>query len=258
MHIVKTISRTFLAQDMNSATRSQLGQNTLLAVLKPEDRAHLEPHLQAVDMPIGSVLQHAGEDVVDTWFPCGAALAAFCITSSHGQTVDVGFIGREGALGGIVSNGHVPAYTTAVVRARGTFLRIKTAALDQAKLDSAAIRHWFSRYSDCLLAQVFQTAACNATHTIKQRIAKLILSGQARTGEMVLPLTQEQLADMLGVGRTFVSRVVGVLRAEGVLESRRGAIIIRDLAALRGESCTCALAIESHFHKVLGGIYPPA
>ena len=242
---------------MTSATRSQLCQNALMAVLRDEDHVRLEPHIHAIEMPAGGILQHAGEEVVDTWFPCAAALASFCITNPQGQSVDVGFVGREGALGGIVSNGHVPAYATAVVRAPGTFLRIKTIALEQAKVESLALRHWFSRYSDCLLAQVFQTAACNATHTIKQRIAKLILGGHARTGETAFPLTQEQLADMLGVGRTFISRVVGTMRAEGVIESRRGTMIIRDLPALRHESCTCAAAIEDHFDTVLHGIYPP-
>ena len=242
---------------MTIATRSQMSQNALLALLREEDRSRLDVHVHAIEMPAGGILQHAGEDVVDTWFPTASALAAFCITTEQGQSVDVGFIGREGALGGIVSNGHVPAYATAVVRAPGTFLRIKTTALEQAKIDSLVLRHWFSRYSDCLLAQIFQTAACNATHTIKQRIAKLILGSHARTGETAFPLTQEQLADMLGVGRTFISRVVGSMRAEGVIESRRGTMIIRDLPALRHESCHCAAAIEDHFDTVLHGIYPP-
>ncbi len=242
---------------MTSATRAQLCQNALLAVLLDEDRARLEPHMLALDMPAGGILHHAGADVVDTWFPCGAALAAFCLSNAEGDSVDVGFVGREGALGGIVSNGHIPAYANAVVRAPGTFLRIKTSALEQAKVESLSLRHWFSRYSDCLLAQVFQTAACNATHTIRQRVAKLILGGHARTGETAFPLTQEQLADMLGVGRTFISRVIGAMRAEGILESRRGTMVIRDLSALRSASCSCAAAIEDHFDIVLHGIYPP-
>ena len=235
---------------------SQLTQNNLLAVLQATDRDRLEPHLLAIDMPAGGILQHAGDQVVDTWFPCGPSLAAFCITSAEGQSVDVGYIGREGALGGIVSNGHVPAYSTVVVRMPGPFLRIKTTALEQAKLNSISLRHWFSRYSDCLLAQVFQTAACNATHTIRQRVAKLILAGMARTGEQELSMTQEQLADMLGVGRTFVSRVVGGMRGEGIIESRRGRLLIRDAGALKSASCHCNMAIEDHFDAVLHGIYP--
>ena len=242
---------------MTSATRSQLSQNALLAVLRDEDRTRLEPHVHAIEMPTGGILQHAGEDVVDTWFPCGAALAAFCVSNAQGQSVDVGFVGREGAIGGIVSNGNVPAYATSVVRLGGPFLRIKTSALEQMKLESISLRHWFSRYADCLLAQVFQTSACNAVHTIRQRVAKMILAGLARNSEPEFRMTQDQLADMLGVGRTFISRVLGSLRRDGIIETGRGVMIIKDLQALRALSCTCTMVIEDHFDKVLHGIYPP-
>lgn len=241
---------------MTAPTKPQVAQNALLAVLNEEDRDRLQPHMLALDMPVHSVLCHCGEDVVDTWFPCGDALAAFCISGTEGHAVDVGFVGREGAVGGIVSNGHVPSYSTVVVRIPGLFLRIKTTALEQAKLDSLNLRHWFSRYSDCLLAQVFQNSACNALHTIRQRVAKYILAGLARTGETEFRMTQEQLADMLGVGRTFISRVLGWMRQEGIIETRRGFLIIRNLPALRAMSCDCTRSIEDHFDKVLHGIYP--
>ncbi len=223
----------------------------------PEDRERLEPHMMAIDMPSDAILQHVGADVVDTWFPCGASLAAFCVTNVDGGSVDVGFVGREGALGGIVSNGHVPAYTTMVVRIPGLFLRIKTTALEQLKVESLSLRHWFSRYSDCLLAQVFQTSACNATHTIRQRVAKLILASAARTGQAEFPMTQEQLAHMLGVGRTFINRVLTTMRADGIVDSRRGTLIIRDMGALKATSCHCAQSVDDHFDAVLHGIYPP-
>ena len=117
--------------------------------------------------------------------------------------------------------------------ASGKSLRIKTAALEQCKLDSLSLRHWFSRYADCLLAQIFPTAACNATHTIVQRTAKWLLAGLARTGGVELEMTQEQLAETLGVGRTYVARVMGHLRDEEVIETRRGVFIIKDESALR-------------------------
>ena len=242
---------------MTAPTRLQMSQNALLSVLLPEDRERLEPHMMAIDMPTEGILQHVGADVLDTWFPCGAALASFCVSAPDGGSVDVAFVGREGALGGIVSNGHVPAYSTAIVRMPGLFLRIKTVALEQLKLESLSLRHWFSRYSDCLLAQVFQTAACNASHTIRQRVAKLILAGAARTSNNEFPMTQEQLANMLGVGRTFINRVLTTMRTEGIIDSRRGTLIIRDLEALKATSCHCAQAIDEHFDAVLHGIYPP-
>ncbi len=232
-----------------------MAENTLLSVLMEDDRQRFESHMMRFEMPAGSVLINAGQDVVDTWFPCGHAMAAFCLNSADGAAVDIGYVGREGALGGIVSNGHIPAYSTVVVRISGPFLRIKTSALEQLKLESLNLRHWFSRYSDCLLAQVFQTSACNATHTIRQRIAKLILAGFTRTGEQTFAMTQEELAHMLGVGRTFVNRVLGTLRAEKIISSRRGMIIIEDLPALRAISCGCTAAIEDHYDAVMHGIY---
>jgi biotin operon repressor len=211
-------------------------------------------HLSASD-----VLQKAGNDVENTWFPCGAAMAAFSVwVDEDNDAIEVGLIGSEGAIGGIVSNGHVPAYATAVVRTPGKFLRIKTAALEQAKLDSLALRHWFARYSDCLLAQIFQTAACNATHTISQRTAKWLLAAVARTRGNEFDMTQEQLAQMLGVGRTFVTRVVRRLREDGLIATRRGVFIVKNEQELRRRSCSCTTAIEEHFDKVLHGIYPSA
>jgi hypothetical protein len=244
-------------QKMTAPRQTEPMVNALLAKLRDEDRHRLVPHLMRTDLRAQAVLQRAGEHVVHTWFPCGSATAAFKVwIDDTNPGVEVALVGSEGAVAGIVSNGNVPAFATCHVQAGGRFLRIKTAALEQCKLDSIALRHWFSRYSDCLLAQIFQTAACNATHTIVQRTAKWLLAGLARTGSAEFEMTQDQLAQMLGVGRTYVVRVVGQLRDEGVLETRRGVFIIKDEAALRERSCRCTTTIENHFDTVLHGIYP--
>jgi len=244
---------------MTAPTLEDLSHNALLATLSDADRKRLTPHMMVFDLKSLHILQHAGDEVVDTWFPCGPAMAAFCIATNDNSTaVEVALVGREGAIGGIVSNGHVPSYATAQVRFGGRFLRIKTAALEQAKLDSISLRHWFSRYSDCLLAQVFQTAACNATHTISQRAAKWLLAAISRTNASEFEMTQEQLAEMLGVGRTFVTRVVKRLRDEGTISTRRGSILVKNETLLRDTACGCTTAIENHFDTVLHGIYPIA
>jgi Crp-like helix-turn-helix domain len=223
-------------------------ENTLLAKLREKDREQLAPHLMGIDLQAKAVLQRAGEDVVDTWFPCGSAMAAFSVwVDEESPAVEVALVGREGAVGGIVSNGNLPAYATCRVQAGGRFLRLKTNALEQCKLDSISLRHWFSRYSD------FQTAACNATHTVVQRAAKWLLGSVALTGRLEIEMTQEQLAEMLGVGRTFVTRVVRQLRDEGVLETRRGVFIVKDEAALRRKSCRCATAIGHGAARHLSG-----
>ena len=92
----------------------------------------------------------------------------------------------------------------------------------------------FARYADCMLAQIFQSTACNAIHSIEQRTAKWIISAMERTdGDGVVPLTHEQLATLLGVGRSYTSRVIQTFKAEGVLETRRGSILVRNPDALR-------------------------
>jgi hypothetical protein len=228
--------------------------NALLAKLRDDDRRRLAPHITALDFQSKDILQRAGDDVVDTWFPCRSAMAAFSVWVGDDASVEVALVGREGAIGGIVSN--VPAYATCLVRSGGRFLRIKTAAFEQCKLDSITLRHWFSRYSDCLLAQVFQTAACNATHTIIQRTAKWLLAAAARTDKLEIEMTHDQLAETLGGGRTFITRIVRQLRDEGVIDTRRGVFVIKDEAALREKSCRCTTSIEDHFDTVLHGIYP--
>lgn len=241
---------------MSAPTLDDLSLNALLATLSEEDRKRLMPHMMVFDLHVGDILQEAGDEVNHTWFPCGPAMAGFCIaTNDHTCAVEVALVGREGAIGGIVSNGNVPAYATAQVRYAGRFLRIRTAALEQAKLESLSLRHWFSRYSDCLLAQVFQTAACNATHTITQRTAKWLLAAVSRTHALEFEMTQEQLAALLGVGRTFVTRVVSRLREDGTIATRRGVFIIRNEDQLREAACGCTAAIEEHFDTVLHGIY---
>jgi Crp-like helix-turn-helix domain len=242
---------------MTAPLLADLLGNGLLAKLREDDCKRLAPLMMRIDLQAKAILQRAGEDVVDTWFPCDSAAAAFTVWMDDANpTVEVALVGSEGAVGGIVSNGNVPAFATCHVQAAGRFLRIKTVALEQCKLDSISLRHWFSRYSDCLLAQIFQTAACNATHTIVQRTAKWLLAGLARTNSVKLEMTQDQLAELLAVGRTYVARVVGQLREEGVLETRRGIFIVKDEAALRQKACRCTTAIENHFDSVLHGIYP--
>lgn len=231
-------------------------QNGLLAVLVDGDRARLRRQMKVLDLEAGVVLQRAGDDVLDTWFPLAAAAAAFCVEDVDGEAMDVAQVGREGAIGGIVSNGQLPAYSMAVVRFPGRFIRIRTAALEQAKIGSIALRHWFSRYSDCLMAQVFQTAVCNGKHTIRQRTAKMLLAALERTGDPEIAITQEQIAESLGVGRPFVTRVMGPMRRQGVIESRRQRVIIRDEKKLRVLSCGCTVLVADHFDKVLRGIYP--
>ena len=231
--------------------------NLLLGKLRDEDWDRLVPKLRITELARGEVLQKAGETVTRTFFPCDTASAGFRVWSDAGvAAVDVVTVGREGAVGGIVSNGHVAAYATAEVRSAGTFLTLRSSDLERAKSESVALRHWFARYADCLVAQLFQNSACNASHTIRQRAARWLLTMAARTQRPELPVTHEELAGLLGVGRSFVTRTLNSLVEEGFVATRRGHVLILNEHGLRGESCHCSDQIAAHYEAVLAGIYP--
>jgi hypothetical protein len=231
--------------------------NNLLRRLNASDFALLEPHLSHDESPAGGLLYNPGDDVDTVHFPCGPSLASFMVPNEDGRDVETILVGREGAVGGIVSQGYLPAYSRIMVKFGGPFVRLQVRKLEAAKLKSATLRNVFARYADCLLAQIFQATACNAIHSIEQRTAKWIISAMERVnGDNVVPLTHEQLATLLGVGRSYTSRVIQTFKAEGVLETRRGSILIRNRDALRLRACLCNESVKNHFEEVLRGVYP--
>ena len=231
--------------------------NNLLRRLNEADFALIEPHLVAADAAPSDLLYSPGDDVETVHFPCGPSLVSYMVTNEDGRDVETILIGREGAVGGVVSQGYLPAYTRITVKFAGPFVRMPIGRLDAAKQKSRTLNNIFARYADCMLAQIFQSTACNAIHSIEQRTAKWIISAMERTdGEEVVPLTHEQLATLLGVGRSYTSRVIQTFKAEGTLETRRGSILVRNPDALRSRSCRCNEAVKAHFEEVLRGVYP--
>ena len=232
--------------------------NNLLCVLQEKDAIRLQPYFEVVRADRGTVFYDPGDHVRFTYFPCGSSLASFSILLPDGKSAETALIGREGAVGGIISHGRLPAYARASVEFAGEFLKIETSALEAAKGQSITIQHLFARYADCLLAQVFQSVACNAAHSIEQRVAKLLLAGMDRMQSQILPMTQEQLAGMLGVGRSYISRVIQTMKTDRIVKTSRGALIVADAEALRRRACACNDAVRSHFDAVLKGVYPNA
>ena len=231
--------------------------NNLLRRLSAGDFALIAPHLLQEEAEASNLLYNPGDNVDTVHFPCGPSLATYLVSNEDGRDVETILVGREGAVGGIVSEGYLPAYTRIMVKFGGPFVRLHVGKLDAAKTKSATLRNVFARYADCMLAQIFQSTACNAIHSIEQRTAKWIISAMERTDDTdAVPLTHEQLATMLGVGRSYVSRVIQTFKAEGVLETRRGSILVRDREALRIRACLCNESVKNHFEEVLRGVYP--
>jgi hypothetical protein len=233
-------------------------QNNLLLAMKPADRALLRPHLQTVRLKKDEVLYEPGDDVRHVYFPLDPTLLAFQVVLEDGRAVETAVIGCEGAICGVVSQGRLPAYSRSIVLHEGPAARIGVEELEAAKLQSLSIRHLFARYSDCVMAQVFQSVACNAAHSVEQRAAKWLIAAAERTSDSRVPLTQEQFADMLGVGRSYVSRVMGTMREKGLIDGERGAIKILDIEGLRAAACNCQDSVRRHFDEVLQGVYPDA
>ena len=225
--------------------------NRLLAALSDRDFALVKPYLVPRVLDRGQVLFEPGEDVTTTYFPCLGTMGSLLVVSADGREVEAATIGPEGAIGGIVSAGHKPAYGRAVVQIGGPAYCVPTARIEDAKDRSATFRDLFSRYADVLIAQMMQSVACNALHPIEARCSRWLLSTQDRVGQNIIPLTHESLAEMLGVRRTTVTAVVKALQSRGLIRSMRGRVEILNRAKMEETACECYHAVEMHFKRLL-------
>jgi CRP-like cAMP-binding protein len=225
--------------------------NRLLSTFPAEARALIEPFGTVVQLNAGETVHARGAHVRSTYFPIGPTMLSLVIDLSNDRSIEVATIGHEGAVGGIVSCGHAPAFGRAQVLVPGSALEVPMEALEDAKMRSGLIRNLFCRYSDYLLAQVMQSVACNSFHSIEQRAARWLLTAQDRAGSTI-ELTQEAFASLLGVQRTTVNAVIGTLQDEGLITTRRGLIRVVDRAGLKQRACECHDAVERHFAAVIG------
>jgi CRP-like cAMP-binding protein len=238
------------------AAKARFNESNLIAYLRSDDRQCLFDRLEPWSGRAGEAIYEPGDQVEYAYFPLGAALASYRVSFADGADVETALIGREGALGGIVSHGRLPAFARSIVQVSGDFGRLRLAELERLKSENPRIRTLFARYADCLLAQIFQATACNAIHTLEQRAAKWLLAATDRTGSPELVLTQEQLAGLLGVGRTYANRTLSHFRAEGVIATKRSRLTIVNMEKMKALSCECNNCVRQHFDVVLSGVYP--
>lgn len=230
--------------------------SNLLGALRQKEQALLKPFVTECHLAAGDTIYEPGEVVRFVYFPRDSALAVFLVPMENGEVVETAMVGCEGALGGIVSQGSVPCYARSCVMQESDFYRIASADLDRVKEQSLPIRDLFARYADCMVAQVFQSVACNASHTIEQRAAKWLCAALDRTGKDEITMTQEQLASMMGIGRSYASRVVQRFKADGLIQTRRGGLKVLDPPGLRARACGCNDLVKQHFDMMLKGVYP--
>jgi CRP-like cAMP-binding protein len=243
---------------VTQATTDELSQadaafagNRLLTTFSREARALIEPFGTLVQLAPGEIVLQRGVHVASSLFPIGSTMISMVAELTGGRSVEVASIGREGAVGGIVSCGHAPAFSRAEVLVEGSAFRISMDALEDAKKRSPFIANLFCRYSDYLLAQVMESVACNTFHSISERAARWLLHVQDRAGDRI-ELTQEAFAALLGVQRTTVNAVVQDLSAEGLIATGRGTVRVIDRAGLKRRACECYRRLQDHYEAVIG------
>jgi len=230
--------------------------NRLLDSLSLRDRQLLAPGLRRLELARGTVLLEPGEDVTQIFFPGPGTIATLVLNLRDGRCAEAAMVGMEGALGGVVSEGEKPAYARGVTEIAGPALGLSTEALERAKLQSSTLRDHFARYADCLLAQITQSAACNAVHDFEERLARWLLATQDRAGRPELKVTQEFVAEMLGVRRPYATRIAGLLERRGSIARGRGTITVVDRKLLERQACECYAYLRQHFDRLLPGVYP--
>lgn len=229
--------------------------NLLLDALSDPDRALIAPYLESISCTRGQTAFEAGGEVTHVTFPCHNAVLALVVTTRDGRTAETATIGYEGAAGGLVSRGRIPAFVTGMVQVGGPMLRIEAGRLEEAASRSASLRDLFVRYADCLMAQLLQMSACNALHPIEQRCLRWLLTLQDRIAGDTLPITHELLAAMLGIQRTYLTRILRRLQDQGLIRVGRGRITVLDHAAVSAAACECHARVRLHCEAVLGMDY---
>jgi len=240
-----------LATDELTQADHAFAGNRLLSTFSREARPLIEPFGEMVELDSGEIVLSRGEQVRSSLFPIGPTMISMIVELSGGRSAEVASVGREGAVGGIVSCGHAPAFSRAQVLVPGSAFRVPMKVLEDAKNRSPFIANLFCRFSDYLLAEVMQSVVCNSFHSITERAARWLLHAQDRAGDRI-ELTQEAFAGLLGVQRTTVNAVVRDLASEGLIATGRGTVRVTDRAGLKRRACECYQRLQEHFDAVIG------
>jgi CRP-like cAMP-binding protein len=236
---------------MSTSSNLSPHPNLLLAALPLEDYQRLTPHFKVKEMVLGQMIFEAGEPIEYVYFPHRAmiSLVAFLI---DGSTVETGLIGKEG-MAGIQSilGGNALPYR-ALVQVPGAVTQLPVDCLKAEFERGGALQKILLRYMQVLLVQTAQSAVCNRMHSLGARLVRCLLSVQDGTGLDELPLTQESIAQMLGVRRAGVTMAAIALQESGLIQYHRGTITIVNREKLEARACGCHMIIQDTFDQLLG------
>jgi len=235
----------------NQVSGNQVSGNQVLASLAAADLDWLRPHLRPIELPQEMVLFEAGDAINRVIFPHGG-IVSLVVELASGETIEAAMIGREGAVGGAAALNSKTSINQAIVQVSGAASAIEVDHLRHLAEQSADVRSTLLRHEQLVLAQAQQSAACNAIHTIEARLSRWLLRCRDLVGSEDLALTQEFIAQMLGVRRTSVSIVANTLQQAGLIRYKRGHIRILDLDGLSESACECYATVKAHSDRLIG------
>jgi CRP-like cAMP-binding protein len=216
--------------------------NALLASLPPADFKLLSPHLRTVSLDQGVLLAEAGDEVDTVHFPHTGMISLLAVMKD-GRAVETSTVGSDGVVGAMAGLGLHVAMVRTVVQLPMSLSQVSAVQFRKAVAASETLRNLCIRYNEVLLAQSRITAGCNALHSLEARLCRWILQSRRYTDSDVVPLTQEFLAEMLGVRRTSVTDVAKSLQKEGLIHYSRGIIEIVSGKGITARACECHQAI---------------
>jgi CRP-like cAMP-binding protein len=225
-------------------------QNHLLAALPASDYERLVPHLELIPLKLGEVLYEPGVQLRYVYFPT-TSIVSLLYVMEDGASAEIAIVGNEGILGISLFMGGETTPSRAVVQSAGYGFRLKAQLLKDEFQRFGPMLHLLLRYTQALITQMAQTAVCNRHHSVDQQLCRWLLLSLDRLASNELSMTQELIANMLGVRREGVTEAAGKLQEAGLISYRRGRITVLDRPGLEARSCECYEVVKKELDRLL-------
>ncbi|HET9530235.1 MAG TPA: Crp/Fnr family transcriptional regulator [Blastocatellia bacterium] len=230
---------------------NDLIENHLLASLPDEEYQRILPHLESVSFSLGEPIYESGKQLKHVFFPT-SSIISLLYTMENGSSAEIGVVGNEGVVGIALFMGGDTTPNRAIVQSAGLTLRMKAQALRDEFIRAGQFQLLLLRYTQALITQISQTAVCNRLHPIEQQLCRWLLLSHDRLQSDELKMTQELIANMLGVRREGVTYAAGHLQAEGLIKYARGRITILNREGLEATVCECYKVVKDEYDRLLG------
>ncbi len=228
---------------------SALG-NQLLAALPDIETGRWQPYLEAVDLPLGQVLYESGRTISHVYFPT-TAIVSLLYVLENGASAEIAVVGHEGIVGISLFMGGETTPSRAVVQSAGRGWRLKAQVIKDEFNRSGPVMHLLLRYTQALITQMAQTAVCNRHHSLDQQLCRWLLLSLDRLQGNDLVMTQELIANMLGVRREGVTEAALKLQSAGLIRYARGHITVLDRPGLEARTCECYAVVRREYQRLL-------